>query len=289
MLGLPGEFRLNRCRCCGLIYLSPRPRDLEPYYGGGYVSHRQGAASSPLAQLRAALQRHSMVAYARRHSARKQGRALDVGCGPGVFLAALRGAGWDVWGVEPGAQAAAAARRALGPQIFHGTLDGAELPQRAFDLVTMWDVIEHLPDPGATLRKLGELLAPGGVLLIQTPRWGCPESRLFGAVWSGLDCPRHLAVFSGGTLGRLLGQNDFHWWPIPALSSGFQSWALSLRYAAARRWGSAAGARAYRLFASPPVRLASWPLIAAHDQGAYPAQLAVAATRKGEQEGGVLS
>jgi SAM-dependent methyltransferase len=278
MLGQPGAFPLNECGRCGLVYLSPRPRDPSPFYGGGYVPHRR-AAASPLARLRAEIQRRQIVRYVRAHAGAGDGRrALDVGCATGTFLAALRGDGWDVWGVEPGADAAAYARARLGPQILHGSLEQARLPERGFHLITLWDVIEHLPDPAATLRHIRRLLAPGGAVVIQTPRWGCLESRLFGSAWIGLDPPRHTVVFSGRTLARMLRECGLAPREVPALASSFQNWALSLRFALAQRIGVRPAARAYRLIASPVARAWSWPLIAALDRGRYPAQLAVVAT-----------
>lgn len=278
MLGVPGAFPLNECGRCGLVYLSPRPRDPSPFYGGGYVPHRR-AVASPFARLRAAVQRRQIVGYVRAHAGAGAGRrALDVGCATGTFLAALRSDGWDVWGVEPGAAAAEKARARLGPQILHGALESVALPAHSFDMITLWDVIEHLPDPAATLRHIRSLLAPGGAVLIQTPRWGCPESRLFGAAWIGLDPPRHTVVFSGRTLRQMLEACGFAPREVPALASSFQNWALSLRFVLAQRVGVAAAARAYRLLASAPARALSWPLIAALDAGRYPAQLAVFAT-----------
>jgi 2-polyprenyl-3-methyl-5-hydroxy-6-metoxy-1,4-benzoquinol methylase len=280
MLGLPGTFPLNQCRHCGIAYLSPRPKDLGPYYGQGYLSHRR--ARSPLAALRIAVQQRQIAGYVARHTGLSAGRVLDVGCGAGAFLAALKGVGWDVWGVEPGAAAATDTRSRLGPHILHGTLEQVDLPAAAFDLITLWDVIEHLPDPAATLRHIGGLLRPGGVLLIQTPRIDCPDARIWGAAWSGYDPPRHLVVFSGYTLARTLAAAGFASREVPGLASGFQSIVLSARYALAHRFGPPTAARAYRFLASLPVRLLTWPLVAALDRGATPAQLAVVARRAKE-------
>ena len=278
MLGLPGAFPLNECGHCGLVYQSPRPRDPSLFYGGGYVPHRTGEGS-PLARLRAAVQRRQIVGYVRANIGSGAGRrALDVGCATGTFLAALRGDGWDVWGVEPGAEAAAYARERLGPQIVRGFVEDVALPARSFHLITLWDVIEHLPNPAATLRHLRGLLAPGGAIMIQTPRWGSFESRLFGACWVGLDPPRHTVVFSGRTLTQMLSACGFEAREVPALASSFQNWAFSLRFALAQRVGARPAALAYRVFASPPARALSLPLIGALDRGPYPAQLAVVAS-----------
>jgi SAM-dependent methyltransferase len=111
---------------------------------------------------------------------------------------------WDVYGVEVDAESVDFARRKLGLDVYHGTVDEPHFPDDYFDVVTMWDVIEHLHDPFETLLEIRRILKPGGKLIISTPNAYSWDATLFGRYWIGLDFPRHLYVFSSITLGRLL-------------------------------------------------------------------------------------
>lgn len=131
-------------------------------------------------------------------------RLLDAGCGPGYFVRAARDAGFDACGVEVSRYAVEFARRELGVDVRHGTVPGADLPAGRFDVVTMWDVIEHLPDPLAALRAVAEVLRPGGVVMLSTGDYASLVARLSGRHWHLFNLPEHLWFFTPGSLRRLL-------------------------------------------------------------------------------------
>ncbi|MHB9091376.1 MAG: class I SAM-dependent methyltransferase, partial [Chloroflexota bacterium] len=131
-------------------------------------------------------------------------RLLDVGCGAGLFLRQAQTAGWQARGIEPSASAVAYARGRFGLEIHLGTLADAPLAGETFDIITLWHVLEHTPDPVATLRQGAGLLAPGGMLLVAVPNFGSLEALLFGRRWYSLDAPRHLYDFVPATLEALL-------------------------------------------------------------------------------------
>ena len=137
-----------------------------------------------------------------------KGRVLDVGCGSGVFLEAMRRRGWTVAGLEPHKAYAHELRANRGLDT-DATLDQAPLDCEAFDVITLLDVVEHLPDPHRALRKVGQLLRPGGVLAIATPNVDSLEHRFFGVSWYALQPPDHLWLFSAGSLKRLLACEGF--------------------------------------------------------------------------------
>lgn len=122
-------------------------------------------------------------------------RLLDVGCGNGAFLRLASHIGWQAQGLEPDPTAAAAAR-STGLQIEEGHLPDTGLPSGYFEAVTLSHVIEHLHDPGRSLRELYRILAPGGRLWIATPNLDSPLHRLFRRNWRGLEPPRHLVLFN---------------------------------------------------------------------------------------------
>jgi len=139
---------------------------------------------------------------------RSSPRGFELGCAAGAYLGQLRARGWQVCGVEPGERPAAAAR-AAGLDVATGTLDSQPQPEQSFDFAASWMVIEHVPDPRATLTQMFQLLRPGGVLAISVPNAGCWEPRFFGSAWDAWDLPRHLHHFSPTSIRRLLTECGF--------------------------------------------------------------------------------
>jgi SAM-dependent methyltransferase len=137
-------------------------------------------------------------------------RLLDVGCGFGGFVAAMRERGWDAEGVDPSpAVVAAAAHR--GRPVWLGTLEGLPEECGGYDAVTMFYVLEHLPDPLAAVEKAWRLLSRGGTILIRVPHT-TPIVRLLAPVGLGgalYDPPFHLYDFSPAVLQRLLRRAGF--------------------------------------------------------------------------------
>jgi len=230
--GLPGEFRVVVCTRCGLARTDPRPaaESLAAAYPDEYGPHQGQAirARRPRGLLRWALANFrgypmgrkwpgplrtlgALPAWAVLHRRRAlrylpfvgRGRLMDYGCGAGGYVATMRAAGWQAEGMDL-SDAAVAAGREAGLTLHQGVLPGADLPAGSFDAVTMWQVIEHLPSPLATLRAVRDLLAPGGLLLVGCPRIDSLPARWFGSCWHDLDLPRHLWHFSLRTLTRHL-------------------------------------------------------------------------------------
>ena len=234
LCGTTGRWTMIRCLACGSGYLDPRPapgaigRAYERYFthenahdsslpGRGLVqlkrAVRNGYLNAALGyRLRPAvpLARWLLAPFPiRRRQARlllcdlsrpgRTGRLLDVGCGNGRLLAAMRWAGWLVEGVEPDERAAAHAR-SLGLTVHSGTLEDAGFPASSFDAITMTHVLEHLPDPVEALQRCRELLRPGGRLWLATPNLASPGHRRYGAGWLGLDPPRHLVLMTPSSL-----------------------------------------------------------------------------------------
>lgn len=181
------------CTGCGLVQLDPRPTadELEGYYVDQYREGRgdaDGSASAATQDRRAAQQ----VAFVGRTPARH----LDVGCSTGGLLRAF-GAREQV-GVEPGARHREAAA-ASGIEVHASLEDLAATEPAGFDLVTMSHVLEHLPDPVASLRLVRGLLAPGGELFVEVP-----------SLYRSLAYePAHLLAFTSRSLASTLGSAGF--------------------------------------------------------------------------------
>ena len=133
------------------------------------------------------------------------GRLLDVGCATGEFLAAAKGR-YEAWGIDISPQAIETAAREhpdLAERLFACPVEQAALPAGAFDAVTLWDVIEHLPDPVDAVNRLKRLLKPDGVLALSTGNVGALTARAMGRRWALMTPPEHVSFFNRSSLTRL--------------------------------------------------------------------------------------
>jgi len=258
---LPGTFKFVRCRQCGLVYQNPRltPATLADYYPDDYPPHRTGRRPTLWDRLDLSLAYAKRVYAIRRF--RGGGRLLDVGCGAGGFLQAMAAAGWEVYGLEPSPRAAKAAAEASGAPIITARLEDADLPNEFFDLVTLWDVVEHLHDPRAGLKKAWGALRAGGLLVASTPDLDSPDRKIFRKYWFGYDLPRHLYIFNRKTLTILLDQIGFEVIKVAHFTAHYQVLAGSIRHLAAAVLSPDFGDLVYRVVYSPPLRLLAFPTV----------------------------
>jgi SAM-dependent methyltransferase len=202
-------YRLLRCERCGTGVVSPRLAEPESIYAeGSYwrsesprtLGYQDYRAAEPL-YLKTFRRRLAFVLRGRS----RRGRALDVGCAAGFCMAALRELGFEAHGVEVSETIARHAVEHLGFDTVHiGTLDSAPFEDRAFDLITLWDVIEHVPDPSALLIRARELLAPDGMLVVETQNIDSPFARALGRRWHHFKHAEHIYHFTPTSLRRLL-------------------------------------------------------------------------------------
>lgn len=223
--------QIVECRHCGLVYANPRwsTDDVLSAYTAvqddTYVEERLG---------RELTFRHHLRGMERIIGPADGRRLLDVGAYIGVFVEMASKAGWQAEGVEPSEWAAAEAqRRGLAVQV--GTLGSAELAAESFDVVTMWDVIEHLADPAAELERARQFLRPGGWLVVHTMDIDAPIARLMGRRWPWL-MDMHLYYFGRHTLSRMLADTGYE-----VAWQGAQGRYLRLGYLASRVEGMQAG------------------------------------------------
>jgi len=137
------------------------------------------------------------------------GRALEVGCGSGRYLAQLAASGWRVQGLEPSAETADRLREAASLPVITGSISEASFDPESFDLVAAVMVLEHLHHPLEDLRRLQSWLRPGGFLTGSVPNAASWEFGFFGPGWFALQVPTHLFHFTPTTLTRLLEKAGF--------------------------------------------------------------------------------
>lgn len=130
-----------------------------------------------------------------------RGRLLDIGCASGLFLERVGDAGWRATGIEPSEELCRDARErvAAGVQIKRGTLETVELESEAYDVVTLWDVLEHAPDPRSFLARAAAPLKVGGYLVLNVPHIESAMARMLAGRWP-LLLPEHLHYFSRESL-----------------------------------------------------------------------------------------
>ncbi len=200
--------RIVRCRECGFIFSNPRLRRAEaekryesPEFFSEYLAaHRATPRSYDLEFLR----RHFGLYLGLLESHRPPGgRLLDVGCGGGFFLKAAGAAGWTAEGTEISRRLADYARDVVGVKVSLGTLEELRWPPGTFDVVTLFDVLEHVPDPPRTVAEAGRLLKTDGLVLISTPDYDSLSRLFLGKAWAVLSPAEHLSIFTAKTLRSL--------------------------------------------------------------------------------------
>jgi 2-polyprenyl-3-methyl-5-hydroxy-6-metoxy-1,4-benzoquinol methylase len=225
-----------RCTSCGHVYST---WSADARYDGYWNGHAPDDERDYWERAHAAM----YAAFRERFLEGTTGRLLDVGCGLGFFVqAAGKVPGWQAEGWEISVLAARWGVERLGVRIATGPLEDAGFARGSFDLVTLWDVIEHLADPHATLGGCRDLLRDGGRLFLHTPNVDVqlPKARLQRALGlrpaTGWLQPRdHLQHWSPATIRRLLEQNGFvrpefhHLPPIQSVGGGRTGLATVLK------------------------------------------------------------
>lgn len=142
-------------------------------------------------------------------SFRQSGELLDIGCNIGMFLYEARSAGFDVAGVELNQECAGYARAHYSLDVRSEYLEHAGFAADSFDVVTMFDVLEHVPDLHAILEEVLRVLKPGGLLVVQSPNLDSVMADMTRPDWSWLSPPDHLYHFTPGSLMTLLVQSGY--------------------------------------------------------------------------------
>lgn len=203
------------CEACGLMGLANVVADrdyYQTYYPRGY---HDAEASAPGLLVRlwervANMLTSGKVRTIRRLAIRRQGRLrlLDIGCGPGHFISRLDRSVFEPRGLEPVGEAVEAAR-SRGLDVDQGDVLSAPLGEGAYDVVTLWHVLEHIDRPDLALARIHTALTAEGLIVIATPNTRSLACRIGREFWYHLDAPRHLRLFNENNLVKLLEQTGF--------------------------------------------------------------------------------
>jgi 2-polyprenyl-3-methyl-5-hydroxy-6-metoxy-1,4-benzoquinol methylase len=203
-----------RCRSCDLAFFNPQPT---PEYLSRYYSSQEGYLPSAEVLIQnfrerpEAMRQNVSSVMSRLYSFRArqpQQRLLDVGCAYGFFLLVAREAGLEVQGVELSEETSRYARE-QGVPVQTASLETAQLPDAAFDFITMDNMLEHTLDPSTTLARAFALLQPGGLAHVAVPNFDSLVSRADNMHWKNKAWPNHLFYFTPKTLSLLMMKAGF--------------------------------------------------------------------------------
>jgi 2-polyprenyl-3-methyl-5-hydroxy-6-metoxy-1,4-benzoquinol methylase len=225
LFGVAGNWGLRRCLNCETAWLDPQPSDeaMAALYQD-YFTHDLDSEPTLHRYVRTSMMNacylpdvpatrtarilghigplRELIDVELMTLGRGPGDVLDVGCGNGRFMSRIQELGWEPYGVEPDPRAVAAASQTFGSRVKQGTVFNGEFREASFDAITLNHVIEHVREPISVLGRCGELLRPGGRIIVTTPNLNSWGLRLFGPSWLGLDPPRHLVIFTPSSLRR---------------------------------------------------------------------------------------
>ena len=191
-------FDVVNCNGCGFKYTNPRPElnVLGNYYKSeDYVSHsntKKGFVNSTYQTVRKYTLMKKLQLISKYF---KTGRVLDIGSGTGEFLNVCKNAKWETIGIEPSDDAREMAITNYGLDV-RKEEEIRNLQSESFDIITMWHVLEHVPDLNTRIEDLKRLIKPNGVIIIAVPNCNSLDARIYKENWAAYDVPRHLYHFT---------------------------------------------------------------------------------------------
>ena len=206
-----------------ITYPKPTLDRLSLYYESeDYISHTDGKRSL----FEKVYQFVKTISLKRKikllNSTSNKGKLLDVGAGTGEFLRFAFKDGWEVKGIEPNEKAK---QRALDKGIsFENTL--SDIADNTYDVITMWHVLEHIPDLNECINDLNRIIKPNGTIIIAVPNFKSFDAEFYGKFWAAYDVPRHLWHFSETSIDRLFSEKNIRLEKI--LPMKFDSFYVSL-------------------------------------------------------------
>jgi 2-polyprenyl-3-methyl-5-hydroxy-6-metoxy-1,4-benzoquinol methylase len=201
-------FTIKECSNCKFAFTSPIPENIDHYYrSDSYISH--GSIPTSIIDKIYVLVRHLTLEWKYRLITRyakhtKSNSILDFGCGTGEFLKKCKAKKLPVYGVEPSEKARSQACENTQEQIA-STLK--ELSHNSFDTITLWHVLEHVPNLQETLFALTQKLSNSGTMFIAVPNHRSNDAKYYTRYWAGYDVPRHLWHFSQSNMESLIQQH----------------------------------------------------------------------------------
>lgn len=204
------QFDWVRCKNCGMVWVNPQllPESISEIYEKIYPT-KSAICGGDI--VRGISKEHcKLLLGLKKMNLGNRGKILDIGCFEGYFLNSARLLGWEVYGTEISKPAVQVANKYFNLDVRLGSILDLDFPDNCMDVVTLIDVLEHLPDPKNCLAKINKMLKSKGILYIWTPNFNSFTRKfLLGADWGGVIFPWHLHYFTSRTLKRLLNATGF--------------------------------------------------------------------------------
>jgi len=189
-----------RCPNCGLIYIYPIPKNLSAYYPQAYFVIPETARDL---EAGFAHERYKIEIIQRYM---KQGRLLEIGPSLGCFTYLAKKTGFEAEAIEMDARCSIFLNEIAGiPTINSDDICDVLKTIKPYDVIVMWHVIEHLPNPWATLEAISESLKPGGILVLAAPNPDAFQFHILGRYWPHVDAPRHVMLIPAKSLKEKMG------------------------------------------------------------------------------------
>ncbi|OAB80238.1 methyltransferase [Cochleicola gelatinilyticus] len=213
-----------------MLVTSPQPKltELEKYYNSdAYISHTdedKGLVSFLYQTVKKYALKKKLKLIQNLNGG--NGTLLDIGAGTGDFLKVAKNSNWEIDGIEPNKNARRLANE-KGIDLL-STFDS--LPKKQYDIITLWHVLEHLPDLDATLQKIEHLVRPGGSVIIAVPNFNSYDAKFYKMYWAAFDVPRHLWHFSRNSMKQLFSKNIKYKKSLPMIFDSFYVSLLSEKH-----------------------------------------------------------
>lgn len=207
------EFELSRCTSCGFLFTSDHPdeKDIGQYYESeDYISHSDSGKTfldkvyQWVRKIMVTRKRNLVI----NKSHKALGKVLDIGCGTGHFLNEMKRSGWNTTGVEINKKAREHAVSRFGLEVIHPD-SVRSLPDKYYDCITLWHVLEHFHEPFEYFREIKRMLRPGGLVITALPNSDSFDALHYGKHWAAFDVPRHLWHFNPATFSKFAAKAGF--------------------------------------------------------------------------------
>ncbi len=205
------RFEIKECQSCGFNYTDPRPKpeNLGRYYESvDYVSHSD-TNKGLINFLYQLVKKHTLRKKVNLiNTLSKRGSILDIGSGTGDFLNACKTDGWKTMGVEPSkiARDLSIKKHKL---VIKEESEIGTIEEKSFEIISLWHVLEHVPDLNNRIKEIEKLLKKDGTLIIAVPNRTSYDAKVYIQNWAGYDVPRHLYHFSPSDIKKLFENYGF--------------------------------------------------------------------------------
>jgi len=202
------KYKLFQCENCRIVFLSPQPRTT---YMRLYTLQKYDSLQVKKAyfKMREELFRRARKCIEVLKCYKKAGQLLDIGCSYGFYLKQFNNYGYTATGIDLSKQAITYVKNKLNLKAIVGNFENYPFTAKSFDIITLFDVLEHFSNPNKIITKIGRILRNDGILIVQTPNYNSLISKIAGLKWFWLLIPNHLFLYSVNTLRFFLTKNKF--------------------------------------------------------------------------------